>query len=132
MLSKEKGEISEAIILAKLKENGKVVLIPFGQTTRYDLLVDNNDGTFTRGQCKTARLSGDSIIFNTCSCNGFNGKRKDYKGDADVFWVYSPDTREVYEIKVEDVPKATCSLKLSDSIAKGWEKRTKLAKNYRI
>ena len=55
MNSKDVGEISEGMVLAALLRARKIVLRPFGDNQRYDLVVDE-DGTFVRIQCKTARL----------------------------------------------------------------------------
>ncbi len=47
------GELSEAIIIAKLIEVGYSVLTPFGDNRRYDLVIEDADGQFWRVQCKT-------------------------------------------------------------------------------
>lgn len=103
MNSKAKGERTEGIVLARLLQLGHVVLMPFGDNQRYDLVIDEGDGKFIRGQCKTARISNGCVAFNTASVNGFTGKRKTYKGQIDVFWVYSPDTDDVYEVPINSV-----------------------------
>lgn len=39
------------MILARLVQAGKMVLVPFGENQRYDLLIDEGD-VFVRVQCK--------------------------------------------------------------------------------
>ena len=60
-----KGNATEAAILAALAARGFEVLVPFGDGHAYDLVVHLGDGCFGRVQCKTGRLTGDCISFNT-------------------------------------------------------------------
>lgn len=114
MNSYQKGNLSEAKIVAKLLELGKVVFKPVGEGFRYDLLIDNCDGTFTRVQCKTARVGKNgTIIFATGSRGGHNkAKNKGYVGQADVFMVYAKHTDKVYVIPVESAPIGSMSLRI--------------------
>jgi hypothetical protein len=109
---KSKGERSEGMILAALLRAGKVVLQPFGDNQRYDLVID--EGTaFTRVQCKTARLKDGALLFDTCSSYSHRGgSKKDYSGQADVFGVYSPDLDKVYLVPVGVVGKTQANLRL--------------------
>lgn len=54
---RSKAEKTEAAILARLSgREGVTILLPFGGGNgRYDLVIDDN-GTFSRVQCKTGRL----------------------------------------------------------------------------
>lgn len=112
MNSKAIGERTEGIVLAHLLRLGYVVLMPFGDNQRYDLVVDKGDGRFIRGQCKTARMTNGCVTFNAASVNGFTGKRTAYAGQVDVFWVYSPGTDQVYEVPVEAVGINECRLRI--------------------
>ena len=51
-----RGELSEFEIIAALLRSGRVVLRPLSAGLRYDLVIDNEDGTFARVQCKTGVL----------------------------------------------------------------------------
>jgi PD-(D/E)XK endonuclease len=51
---KATSERSEGIVLGELMKLGKVVLFPFGNNQRYDLVIDEGDGRFVRVQVKTA------------------------------------------------------------------------------
>src|SRR6266851_7229049 len=48
-----KGAQSEAAILYALVASGRTVLMPWGGSQRYDFVIDEGDGHFTRVQCKT-------------------------------------------------------------------------------
>lgn len=111
MNTKDKGERSEGQILAAFLRAGKVVLHPFGDSQRYDMVLDEG-GRFVRVQCKTGRILGDVIAFNTCS-GSYKGVRKPYLGDADLFAVYCPQNNKVYAIPVEKAPCTQMSLRLA-------------------
>lgn len=91
----KKGEITEAMVLAKLIQLGYKCLIPWGHDHRYDIAIDD-DGKLLRIQCKTARYieAQGCIEFNTAityaRVGGKPHLRKGYEGEADYFGVYSP------------------------------------------
>ncbi|MBT5636233.1 MAG: hypothetical protein HOJ23_11670 [Gammaproteobacteria bacterium] len=123
------GERSEGMVLAALLRAGKVVLQPFGDNQRYDLVVDE-DGKFIRVQCKTARLKNGALAFDTCSSQTHRGKGKqDYRGQADLFGVYSPDRDAVYLVPVEDVGVTQARLRLSKP-RNGQSKGVRFAADY--
>ena len=71
-----------------LQVSGYEISVPFGENTRYDLLIE--DGTrFARVQCKTGRLRNGAIRFPTCSSYGHhlrpNQGRQDYLGQIEYF-----------------------------------------------
>jgi len=107
------GERSEGLILAAFLRAGKVVLQPFGDNQRYDLVVDE-DGHFIRVQCKTGRVKNGAVVFATCSSHVHTagGGKKGYKGQADLFAVYCPELDKVFVIPVEAAPDRSCALRL--------------------
>lgn len=115
------GEISECMVLAALIKQGKVVLIPFGNNQRYDLVIDE-DGTFVRVQVKTGRLINGVVKFQACSINGFTRERRNYRDQADVFCVYCPETDAVYRVPVSSIGRRQGSLRVSPT--KGGPKTT--------
>lgn len=124
--SKSVGERSEAIIMSRLLQVGYMVLTPFGESSRYDLVIEDADGGFWRVQCKTAWLSGDCtyIRFNTAS-NHYHYKggrttnaRRNYQGQIEYFAVFSPDTDKVYLIPVDHVGTTQAHLRLVKTTAK--------------
>lgn len=50
------GDLAEAAVLHALVRAGRNVLQPFGNRLRYDLVVHEADGTFSRIQVKTGQL----------------------------------------------------------------------------
>ena len=102
--TKEKGDRSTLVVMLVLKACGFTLSQPFGENTRYDLLVD--DGTrLIRLQCKTGQLRNGAVLFNSCSCHGHQRDpaqvRRSYRGEIDCFGVYCPETRGVYLIPVD-------------------------------
>lgn len=110
---KNKGELSQAKVMATLLEKGKVILLPFGDNQRYDLVIDEG-GTLVRVQVKTGRVkaSGDTIVFNTCSNHPGPGRRP-YKGEADMFGIYCPETATVYMVPVADCGATEAHLRIA-------------------
>ena len=85
---------------------GRKVLLPFGDNTRYDLVVENY-GRFTRIQCKTGRMRRGAVVFAVASSQYHRGgKRQDYRGQADAFGVFCPDNEKIYIIPIEHLPLA--------------------------
>ena len=109
--TKDVGSITEALILSKLLQLGEKVLIPFGDNRRYDLLIDKENGSFIRIQCKTALFRTGCVQFSTCSHNK-RIKGDDYKGDADLFIVYCPPLNKYYKIKVDECNVGTMYLRI--------------------
>jgi hypothetical protein len=52
------GDISEAAVITRLLRCGYIVLTPYGQNHRYDLVIEDADGKFWRVQVKTGWLDG--------------------------------------------------------------------------
>src|SRR6266568_7853374 len=117
------GMISQTAILNRLVQLGYEVLLPWSPDLGYDLAyyVETEERHFgffvhkesqlVRIQCKVAWLSkdGSCLVFNTSTAsfgNSSKKKRSGYRGRADWFAVYSPDTRNVYMVSVWDVPDA--------------------------
>ena len=88
MHSKDKGDLSEVMIMAALMRRGETVLKPIGDNRRYDLVIERA-GVFQRVQCKTGRLKNGAILFNTASTYFHSGGgRRGYAGEVEYFGVY--------------------------------------------
>ena len=88
-----------------LHHAGYTFLMPFGENTRYDLVID--DGLkFSRVQCKTGRLRDGAIRFKACSSYAHHPNpktlRRDYIDQIDFFGVFCPETGGVYLVPIED------------------------------
>jgi hypothetical protein len=93
--------------MAALADAGLDVFLPFGENTRYDLVVD--DGiALARVQCKTGRLRQGAVRFRTSSTYAHHPNpgyvTRDYLGQIDYFAVYCPETAGVYFVPIEDIP----------------------------
>jgi PD-(D/E)XK endonuclease len=97
------GDRSTLAIMVALELAGYAVLVPFGENTRYDLVID--DGTaLARVQCKTGRLRKGAVRFRACSSYAHHARpkisRRDYLQDVDYFGIYCPETTGVYLIPI--------------------------------
>src|SRR5216683_1191567 len=136
---KATGERSQAYIIAKLLDVGYNVLIPYGDNTRYDLVIEDADGKFWRVQCKTGWLENNAayIEFATASTYyhtraGRTGHgRKDYRGQIDYFAVYCPETKGSYLVPVDHVGKTGGFLRLQPT-KNNQEKNVRWVKDYEL
>lgn len=111
------GNIAEAHVLAALCDKFYTVLIPYGGGCRYDLLIDN-DGQFTRVQCKNGCLRNGRILFKTCSVDrnwsGHSSKERSYTADEiDAFGVYCPELGTVYLVPLKDCATSRVTLRIN-------------------
>lgn len=103
MNTKSTGNTSVGFVASALLKKGYVVLFPFGDNERYDLVIELN-GQFSRVQVKTGRLESGSISFDTASTNLEHGKwvRHDYIGQIELFGVYCPQLDKTYLVPVQN------------------------------
>jgi len=128
--TKAVGERAEGQVLAALLKIGKVVLLPFGDNQRYDLVVEE-EGHFIRIQCKSGRLRKGVVRFNACSTSAQAGGRRSYKGEADLFGVYCPDTDKVYLVPIAEVDGHDVSLR-QEPPRSNQKKGIRLASEYEL
>lgn len=123
------GEKSEGIVLAHLIRRGHIILMPFGNNQRYDLVVDLGNGVFLRGQVKTGVYRNGCVRFHPCSSSG--GKKRDYRDQIEVFWVYCPEIDKVYQVPVNDVGTGQAFLRV-DPPKGGAVSGIRWAKDYEV
>ena len=103
---KSKGDRTTLAVMIALREEGYAISIPFGENTRYDLLIDDGN-TIGRVQCKTGRLRAGAVLFNVCSCYGHHSNpaqvRRDYHGEVDYFAVFCKETDGVYLVPIHQI-----------------------------
>ena len=96
-----KGQITEIEVLLKCLKYNCLVSIPYGDKSRYDLILDYNNNLY-RIQIKTSRLaktSGEAFVFNCYSV--VNGKKHKYsKKEIDYFITIWKD--KMYLIPIEE------------------------------
>lgn len=111
--TKEVGDTAVAGVLASLLKKGNVILLPFGDSQRYDLVIENN-GEFFRIQCKNGRVRNGCIRFNTSSTEWYGGhRRKNYKGQVDYFGIYCPELDKTYLVPVEHIGETQGILRIT-------------------
>ena len=100
-----KGAIAEAAISLAAIELGCVVLRPFPEVRRYDLVIDNGP-RLLRVQCKWGRLRGSVIVVTLATCrhtpHGYVRTRYT-PDDVDGVAVYCHDLKRCYYLPIEAV-----------------------------
>ena len=128
MQTGEKGNLSEARILAALIAAGYLVSVPFGSGHKYDFVVDDSTSLF-RVQCKTGRVKNGTLIFNSYSQSGNGANKQGYHGLADLFAVLNPKSGEVYLVPVESFGSTGINLRLLPTL-NGQVKKINWAVDY--
>ncbi len=131
--TKSIGDITEAVVLAELLKAGFPVLLPFGDNQRYDMVVEAGR-RFLRVQCKTASVCGEGdacIRFNARSTNPTRPRGGSYRNEADLFAAYSPDTKQVYVLPVDEVGECEIWLRLIPT-RNNQQRKVRLAENYTL
>src|SRR5919202_1479185 len=87
-----KGDIAEQAVVLALMAAGETVLKPISNGLRYDLVIDNLDGNFTRVQVKTGMLKrgGSVLAFRAYNADARRPNGVSYQGQVDAFGVYCP------------------------------------------
>jgi hypothetical protein len=132
---KDIGDRSTLAIIITLRDAGYGVLMPFGENTRYDLVIDDR-GSFSRVQCKTGKLLKGVVNFRTASSyyHHPNPKMpaKHYRGQVDFFAVYCRETTGVYLVPISDLEMDThASLRVQPTL-NNQRKGVRFAEDYEI
>lgn len=130
------GELSQAYIIAKLIEVGYNVLIPYGDSIRYDLMIEDENGRFWRVQCKTGWMDKAKSVIKFATASSYNSTMKNkvwrhYRGQCEYFAVYCPETRGVYLLPVDQVGLTQAMLRLKPT-ENNQEKGVRWAEDYEI
>lgn len=132
---KDIGDRSTLAIMYGLRTLGYELLVPFGENTRYDVVID--DGvTLSRVQCKTGRLRNGVVMFKTSSTYRHHPHpkiiKRDYHGEVDFFAVFCPQTGSIYLIPIEDLPnRSEACLRVVPTL-NGQARRVRNAAQYEI
>lgn len=107
----QKGNVTEAKVLARFVETGHLTFIPFGEGHKCDLIFINKSGALKKVQIKKSRLSSfGSFMINLYSNGGGYNKVKYTQKDIDYFATESNGV--YYLIPIEKVlDKTTISLR---------------------
>lgn len=110
MNTKHKGDIAETRFIYEFVKRGYSVLVPFGDNSRYDMVIEMIDGTFKRVQVKyTTSDKGEKVIVPSQSKNvKFDGggkatniRRQYTEDEIDYIGVYVPDIDKCFLIPIE-------------------------------
>lgn len=117
-----RGDLSEHEIALALMRAGRRVLRPLASASRYDLVIDNRDGTFVRVQCKTGIQRDGRVLFRVYSVSGHTTRGAPYREEVDAFGVYCPTTGSAYLVPVAVVGPRTGSVCLRLEPARNGQK----------
>ncbi|WP_121821760.1 group I intron-associated PD-(D/E)XK endonuclease [Halostella salina] len=116
MNASRRGDETEAVLLQRFLDSGLSVSVPFGDSDRYDLVVDEH-GELYRMQCKTGNWVNGTVRFNlytsTVTSNG-RMQREYTHEEIDAYAVYSPETATAYWVPVGDTGTGEMRLRVED------------------
>jgi len=131
---KDIGDRSTLAVMLALTGLGYDVSVPFGENTRYDLIVDNG-ARLERVQCKTGRLRHGVVTFRTASSYAHHPNPKPrqlhYRGQVDAFAVYCPENGGVYLVPIDGLPAVEAYLRVEPT-ANGQRRRIRQAAPYHV
>jgi hypothetical protein len=116
MQTREKGNLTEAKILAALVGAGYLVSVPFGSGHKYDFIIDDSV-RLLRVQCKTGRVNKGVLLFNSYSQSGNGATKQGYHGLADIFAVLNPESGDVYLVPVDGFGTTGVTLRLTPTLS---------------
>jgi len=127
------GDLTELEIATALMRTRRRVLRPLSAGLRYDLAIDNGDGTLVRVQCKTGILRHGFITFRVCNTDARRPQGIPYRGQIEAFGVYCPQNGRAYLVPIDAVGAnvSTARLRL-DATRNGQHRRVRLAETFRI
>ena len=131
---KDVGDHTTLAVMLALNESGYQFAMPFGENTRYDLILDDRD-KLLRVQCKTGRMRHGAVEFATASSYAHDPNEKltqrHYVGQVDLFAVHCRETRGVYLIPIEVLPLDRAYLRVT-SPRNAQRRRVRFAADYQI
>lgn len=112
-VTKSKGDLGQAIVMADVLKRGYKVAMPLGEDWRYDLIVTKNN-KLLRIQCKYTE-SSNGVIKVRCETHDGRNYYKYKQSDLDYIAVYDKLTEKCYYIPSSYLGngRATISLRFS-------------------
>jgi PD-(D/E)XK endonuclease len=123
------GNISEAALLSALMLAGYKVLIPFGNGSRYDFVLDTLNG-FKKVQVKHGKLNDGVIEFRNYSTT-YHSNKSYTKEEVDFYGVYCSQNKMCYLVPFSDTRKGITYLRV-DPPKNNNKKRIRWAKKYEL
>ena len=132
---KDIGDRTTLAVMMALREAGYGLLVPFGENTRYDLVIES-DERLEKVQCKSRRLRNGAVVWSVCSNYGHHraprARSRDYIGEVDYFGVYCAETGGVYLLPLADVPLRRMGTLRVDPPRNNQRKAIRYAADYEI
>ena len=125
-----RGDLTEAAVLHAFVAAGLDVFVPWRNDLPYDLVVTLDGQQFFRVQCKSGRVRGGCLDFNSRSTDHGSGQR-DYRGLADVFAIACPALDETFVVPVDTAGRSLTSLRLVPAL-NNQVRRTRLAADHTV
>ena len=108
MITKEKGNIGEAVILSEFVKRGIQCSLPFGDAARYDLIAEFN-GKLNKIQIKyCAQITENSSIICPCASSTNHTTNKHYttyENDVDYIACYIQPLNKSILIPIKEIGK---------------------------
>lgn len=131
--SQIKGMTTELLCAIKFLELGYTVSIPYGNTSRYDMLVDLGS-RFLRIQCKTAkRKDNGSYVVNTCnSATSFSKRVIKYYDSSQIDFIATIIEDFLLLIPVDQIDKSKSKIFRSSLPKNGTKSTCNLIQDYMV
>ena len=128
-----RGDVAEIQVIAALMRAGRRVLRPISNGLRYDVLIDNGDGTYGRVQCKTGSMKDGFIVFRTRNYDGRRPNGVSYRGQIESFGVFCPDNGRSYLVPMTALARSDSTARLRVSPARNGQRvGVRLAEDFEI
>ena len=120
-ISKIKGDLGQAMIMADALKKGYKVALPLGEDWRYDLIL-LKDGKLLRIQCKYVE-SANGVIKVRCETHDGRSYYKYKQTDLDYIAVYDKTSDRCYYVNCSYLGNGRGSLNLRTHKAKNGQKK---------
>lgn len=130
--SKQKGILTETQCLAEFSKLGLTVSIPYGDSARYDFILDYNNKLY-RIQCKTSNEIGDGVYIFSCRSTTGNTstvKRRSYD-ETQIDFFATIVENECYLIPVQETGSVSKTLRFKP-VKTGQVKGITYAQDYAL
>lgn len=107
-----RGDLTEMEVATALMRAGRKVLRPISAGLRYDLVIDHEDGTFSRVQCKTGILHDGCVEFRLYIADARRPNGVDYRGQVEAFGVFAPQIGRAYLVPIGVLGERVARLRL--------------------
>lgn len=113
MHKKTKGDIAELAVASRLMDKGWKVLFPYGENSRYDLVIEQK-GKFLRVQVKYVTPKKGVLDVNCRSSNNWSVLHYTPE-EIDIIAVYNSFDASIYFIPVHKINRSSFKLRLEHS-----------------